>query len=76
MQAKDTVDPAKKDGLVNRIPCECGEVYIGETGRPLQNRIKEHDRDIQLACTQTSAVSEHAHKVGPIRFGTRSSLLM
>ena len=30
----------------------------------MQERIKEHDRDIQLARTQTSAVSEHTHKTG------------
>ena len=27
-------------------------------------RIKEHDRDTQLARTQTSTVSEHAHQTG------------
>ena len=43
---------------------ECGKVYIGETGRPMQDRIKEHDRDIRLARTETSAVSEHAHNTG------------
>ena len=30
----------------------------------MQDRIKEHDRDIQLAHTQTSAVSEHANETG------------
>ena len=40
------------------------KVYIGETGRPMQDRIKEHDRDIRLARTETSAVSEHAHNTG------------
>ena len=64
VQPKDTVDPVKQDGMVYRIPCECGKVYIGETGRSMHERIKEHDRDIRLACTQTSAVSEHAHKTG------------
>ena len=49
---------------VYRIPCECGKVYIGETGRAMQDRIKEHDRDIRLAHTQTSAVSEHANETG------------
>ena len=34
------------------------------TGRYMQERIKEHDRDIRLARTQTSAVSEHANKTG------------
>ena len=62
VRLKDTVDSAKQDGVVYRIPCECGKVYIGETGRSMQERIKEHDRDIRLASTQTSAVSEHANK--------------
>ena len=30
----------------------------------MQDRIKEHDRDIRLARTETSAVSEHAHNIG------------
>jgi len=30
----------------------------------MQDRIKEHDRDIRLACTQTSAVLEHANETG------------
>ncbi|CAH3046527.1 unnamed protein product [Pocillopora meandrina] len=62
--SKDAVDPAKQDGVVYRIPCECGKVYIGETGRPMLDRIEEHDRDIRLARTETSAVSEHAHNTG------------
>ena len=49
VRPKDAVDPAKQDGVVYRIPCECSKVYIGETGRPLRDRIKEHDRDIRLA---------------------------
>ena len=61
VRPKDPADPTKQDGVVYRIPCECGKVYIGETGRPMQDRIKKHDRDIRLARTQTSAVSEHAH---------------
>lgn len=36
----------KQDGVVYRIPREYVKVYIGETGRPIQDRIKKHDRDI------------------------------
>ena len=43
VRPKDAVDPTKQDGVVYRIPCECSKVYIGETGRPMQDRIKEHD---------------------------------
>ena len=48
----------------SKIPCECGKVYIGETGTAMQERIKQHDRDIRLGRTQASAVSEHANEVG------------
>ena len=63
VRPKDTVDLAKQDGVVYRIPCEYGEVYIGQTGRPLQDRIKEHDRDIRLARTETSAEEEVMIKI-------------
>ena len=52
----------KQDCVVYRIPCECRIVYIGGTGRPIRDRIKEHDRDFRR--TQTSAVSEHARNTG------------
>ena len=61
VRPKATVDPAKQDGVDYRIPGECGKVYIGETGRPMPERVKEHSSDIRLACTQTSAISEHTH---------------
>ena len=64
VRPKDTVDPAKQHGVVYRIPCECSKVDIEETGRSMHERIKQHDRDIRLARTQISAVSEHAHKTG------------
>ena len=57
VRPKDALELTKQDGVVQKIPCECGKVYIGETGRAMQDRIKEHDRDIRLARTQTSAVS-------------------
>ena len=64
VRPKDPVDP-KQDGVVYNIPCECGKVYVYiETGRCVHERIKEHDRDIRLSWTQTSAVSEHANKTG------------
>ena len=44
VRPKDIVNPAKQDGVVYRIPCECGKFYFGETGRPMQERIKEHDK--------------------------------
>ena len=57
VQPKDTVDPAKQDGVVYRIPCECETVCIGETGSSMQGRIKDHDSYTRRS--QTSALSEH-----------------
>ena len=62
VRPKDVLDSRKQDVAVYKIPCECGKVYIRETGRATHERIKEHDRDIRLARTQASAVSEHANK--------------
>ncbi len=64
VRPKDALEPGKKGSVVYRIQCKCGKVYIGETGRAMQDRIKEHDRDIRLPHTQTSAVSEHANETG------------
>ena len=64
VRPKDAVDLAKQYGVVYRISCECGKVYIGDTGRPMEDRIKEHNRDIRLARTHISAVSGHANNTG------------
>ena len=65
VRPKDPVPFERKDSVVYRIPCgECDKVYIRETGRPVSERIKEHQRDVRLARTETLAVAEHAHKTG------------
>ena len=64
MRPKDTVDRANQDGVVCRILCQCGKVYIGKTGKSVQERFKKHNSDIRLARNQTSAVAEHAHETG------------
>ena len=55
VRPKGALEPTKQNGVVYKIPCECGKVYIGETGRSMRERINEHDRDIRFARTQTSA---------------------
>jgi hypothetical protein len=58
--------PPVKDALglrtpgIYSIPCECGRVYIGQSGRSVQLRIKEHNRHIRLAQPDKSAVAEHS----------------
>jgi hypothetical protein len=64
--------PVKDDvGLqtpgVDSVPCECGIVYIGQTGRSIEIRIKEHQRNIPLLQLDKSALAEHGfnhnHKI-------------
>lgn len=61
---KNAVDPAKRDGVFYRIPCACRKTYIGETGKYMQERIEEHEKDIHPANKQFTAVSEHAYSTG------------
>ena len=47
--------------LVYRIPCgTCPKVYIGQTGRTLEHRLKEHKRALTSGNVSQSAVAEHA----------------
>ncbi|KAJ4436587.1 hypothetical protein ANN_16620 [Periplaneta americana] len=52
---------------IYKIPCECGEVYIGQTGRTIEDRIKEHKRNLRLYYPEKSAVAQHSiekeHKI-------------
>ena len=53
-----------QNGVVYRIDCEkeCGLHYIGETGRKLETRIKEHKADSSKDMTKEkmSGISQHA----------------
>ena len=56
---KDSVNEFQKPG-VYRIPCECGLVYIGETGRNLSLRLKEHKTNCEKAELEKSAAAKHS----------------
>ena len=56
--AKDTRDPLTSAG-VYRIPCNCGDVYIGTTKRSVNTRLKEHMRHCRQIETEKSAVADH-----------------
>ncbi|XP_041467403.1 uncharacterized protein LOC121417737 [Lytechinus variegatus] len=59
--AKDPIPTYRKDGVVYQIPCkDCNFSYIGETGRPVKERLTEHQRDVRQRNTILSAVAEHA----------------
>ena len=43
---KDKVEDLKKAGVVYKIPCgSCPQNYIWETGRKLEVRVNEHEKD-------------------------------
>ena len=61
---KDRTDKLKKCSVVYYVKCEqCKHDYIGETGRPLDIRLKEH------VTKSNSAIYEHCthtgHKIEP-----------
>ena len=45
---------------VYRIPCSCGKVYIGETGRDLTTRLKEHKAHGRKGEYDKSAIVKHS----------------
>jgi len=52
--------PGLRTPGIYRIPCECGKVYIGQSGRSIQLRIREHSTHIRLVQPGKSAVAEHS----------------
>ena len=55
-KVKDTLPPGKQSNVVYRIPCSCGQVYIGETKRRLETRLKEHRHACERGMMEKSAV--------------------
>ena len=60
-RVKDTLPLGKHSNVVYQIPCGgCSKVYIGETIRRLETRLKEHQEALRREMTEKSAVAEHA----------------
>ena len=59
-KVKDTLPLGKQSNVVYRIPCSCGQVYIGETRWRLETRLKEHRDACERGMMEKSAVAEHA----------------
>jgi hypothetical protein len=71
---------AAKDDLglkipgVYRIPCECGKVYIGQTGRSVEARCKEHMRHTARSAGEICGCgTQHQHRTQD-RFQQRLSV--
>lgn len=61
VKPKDPVPLDQRNGVVYRIPCkDCESTYVGQSGRSLACRMKEHQRAVRGGDTNASAIAEHA----------------
>ena len=60
---KAPTPPEEQKCVVYRVPCECGSVYVGETGRQMKTRIEEHKRAVMKA-DPNNAIAEHVCSTG------------
>ena len=67
--------PFKTSGSVYHLPCTCGEFYIGQTCKPLEKRISQHQ--LQVAKNDPrSAVNLHAKScLYPINYNNAREVL-
>ena len=47
---------------VYSIPCSCGKIYKGETGRPLKVRLEEHRKAVVWGEIENSGMADHLWK--------------
>jgi hypothetical protein len=55
-------DPQHTAQYVSSIPCECGRSYIGETGRPVAVRLREHRYSLRQCPLEKSKLAQHAYQ--------------
>ena len=58
-RVKDRLPREKLSKVVYQIPCDYGTVYVDETTRKLETRLKEHRDAHNKGNTETLAVAEH-----------------
>ena len=60
---KDPIDFEEKRGLVYQISCrDCDAIYIGETGRSVKTRKREHVSAVRNFDLEKSALCQHVVK--------------
>jgi hypothetical protein len=57
-------DPQQTEQCVYDIPCESGTSYIGETGRLLGVRLREHTHNIKEGLIENSKLAQNAYEEG------------
>jgi hypothetical protein len=71
MKTRPERDPQQMAQCIYSIPCECGRSYIGQTGRPLDLRIREHRYNLTEGILEKFKLAQHAyeecHRVGWVK---------
>ena len=57
---KDVLPRLKTEGIY-LVKCDCSKCYVGQTGRTIECRIKEHKRHTANGQHNLSAIAEHAY---------------
>ena len=73
-KAKEPID-SKHQKDVYKTPCSCGEAYIGEIGRSITTRLKEHRVDIRHERLKNSAIAKHSYNTNDHIFLENSKVL-
>ena len=64
VRAKDRLGKKIKAGVVYQYQCQCGKIYVGETGRTLGTREMDHRRAISKGNADHSGISKHVLETG------------
>ena len=76
VRVKDPVPPLQQTDVVYCIPCRsCSKVYVGQTSRLLETRLKEHRAAVKYARTDVSAVADHIWNLGHLMNFQDTSIL-
>ena len=62
-QVKDPLPMGKRSKVVYGIPCSCGKVYIGETRRRLETKLREHQEACRKGILEKSAAWKDHHTI-------------
>ena len=61
VRPKVRIRESEATGVVYQVPCaSCPTTYVGQTGRRLDQRLREHRRAVESADFTSSALAEHA----------------
>ena len=66
--------PKQEEGIVYKIPCECGKFYVGQSGKDIQKRLNQHKYCIR-SNAQNSAVNLHVNNCGKAILWNKTEIL-